>query len=250
MSLRAEALAPLAPNARLRHDVIDRFLAPLTEAKSLLEIGCGQGALATILTQRYDYVGYEPDEVTFQIARDRIVRLGRGRVINSMLPAEPDRTYDIVAAFEVLEHIGNDSGALADWAKWVRPGGHLVISVPANPARFGPSDEYAGHFRRYTRDGLHSLFGTAGMSDVQVLTYGFPLGYLLESVRNVVLARRLRTAPGSLAARTSRSGRNMQLNAGFAPLIWALTLPFRFLQGPFVHGNRGTGFVVRGERSS
>lgn len=248
--MRGNVLAPLSPNARLRFDVIDRVLGPLTEAGSFLEIGCGQGALATILAQRYDYVGYEPDEVTYRIARDRIDALGRGRVINSTLPATPDRTFDIVAAFEVLEHLEDDAGALADWAKWVRPGGHLVISVPANPKRFGPSDEYAGHFRRYTRDGLQSLLTGAGMSDVKVLICGFPLGYFLESVRNVVLARRLRTAPSSLAARTSRSGRNLQLNAGFAPLIWALTLPFRLLQRPFVNGGLGTGFVVRGERSS
>jgi len=47
------------------------------------------------------------------------------------------RIYDMVCAFEVLEHLKRDEAALRDWITLVRPGGHLVLSVPAGPERFG-----------------------------------------------------------------------------------------------------------------
>ena len=58
---------------------------------------------------------------------------------------------------EVLEHVEDDLAGLREVARVVRPGGIVAISVPANPAWFGPSDEWAGHFRRYTRAALLEL---------------------------------------------------------------------------------------------
>jgi SAM-dependent methyltransferase len=245
-----EIQAPLSPNARLRYALISRALKPLAEASSLLEIGCGQGALATILARQFDYRGYEPDQTSFGVAHERLARLGRGRVVNTAVPAEPDQPFDIVVAFEVLEHMADDVATLAAWKDWIRPGGHVVLSVPAHPHRFGPGDEYGGHYRRYTREGLRALLESAGMTDVQIWIYGFPLGYMLEEARNRLLSRRITSAPSSPEARTAGSGRILQLNSRLAPLLWVATLPFRVIQRPFADGELGIGFVARARRPS
>lgn len=238
--------APLAPNARLRYDVIARLLDPLSEIRSFMEVGCGAGALALILSRRYEYVGYEPDAGSFTTARDRLDRAGRGTVLNRALPNEPYRFFDVVGAFEVLEHLENDAASLASWVRWLRPGGYVVVSVPANPDRFGPWDSYVGHFRRYSREGLRTLLASAGLTDLRIAAYGFPLGYALEYARNRMVGRRLAEAPASATDRTAASGRRLQPDERLAPLVWAASLPFVYVQRPFADGSLGTGFVARG----
>src|SRR5687767_1918888 len=159
---------PLSPNAYLRYDIVRRLLPTSSDARSFLEVGCGQGALAVLLAERYDYLGFEPDEASFDVARDRLQRLGHGRVVNAALPEVPDRAYDLVGSFEVLEHLEDDAETLANCIGWLRPGGHLLLSVPAHPDRFGPADEYVGHLRRYTREGLRVLLERAGFAEVRI----------------------------------------------------------------------------------
>lgn len=243
-TMAARVMAPLAPSARLRSDVIFRLLAGMTTARSFLEIGSGQGALASLLAEQYEYVGYEPDEASFACARSRLLRVGHGTVVNAVLPEGPDRTFDVVGAFEVLEHQEDDQAALASWARWVRPGGHLILSVPAHPRRFGAADRDVGHFRRYTRAGLQALMTSAGLVDPHIVMYGFPLGYGLEWGRNAVASRREAKALPTAAQRTAASGRWLQPHDRLAPAIWLATLPFLLMQRPFGSTELGTGFVV------
>ncbi len=60
------------------------------------------------------------------------------------------RQFDVVCSFEVLEHLEDDAAALAGWATFIKPGGHLIMSVPGFAERFGPMDENVGRFRRYS----------------------------------------------------------------------------------------------------
>lgn len=238
------AWAPLSPSARLRSDAIFSLLAEVPSARSFLEVGCGQGALATLLAPRYEYVGYEPDEASCTVARTRLANLARGSIVNSIVPEDPDRTFDVVGAFEVLEHQEDDRAALAAWTRWLRPGGRLLLSVPAHPHRFGAADRDVGHFRRYTRDGLQTLLTSVGLTSPQVVSYGFPLGYALEWGRNTIAARRAPTAPTTNEQRTAASGRRLQPHDGLAPVIWLATLPFLLMQRPFGASELGTGFVA------
>ena len=238
--------APLTLSARLRSDVVFRLLADLTDARSFMEVGCGQGGLAVLLARRYDYRGYEPDERSCRVAGQRLEGRGlRGEVLNDVPPHVPDRTFDVVGAFEVLEHLADDRAALASWTRWVRPGGHLLLSVPAHPERFGAADRYVGHFRRYAREGLTNLLKEAGLVDPCILSYGFPLGYALEWGRNAILGRRETQAPDLQDARTRASGRTLQPGDAWAPFVWAAALPFQYAQRPFGRGELGTGYVVR-----
>lgn len=131
--------APLTPRATLRWASVEPVLRALAP-ESVLEIGCGQGALGARLAGRARYLGVEPDGRSYQRAAQRVVPAG-GQVRNCTddeLPA--GERADLVCAFEVLEHLADDLAAVRRWLSRVRPGGHLLLSVPADPAAFGPSD--------------------------------------------------------------------------------------------------------------
>ncbi len=235
------AVAPLAPNSWLRYDVVERMLpVGITE---VLEVGCGQGAFGVRLAQRFRYVGVEPDRVSWAVAQRRI-SAGPGEVRNISVEEIEAERFDLVCAFEVLEHIENDVAAVKEWASLLRPGGWLLLSVPAHQRRYGPWDELVGHFRRYDPRALSTLLASCGFGEIQVRQYGFPLGYLLEAARNLIGRRRLAAAAtASVAERTAGSGRLLQPSGQLRGRVirWGIA-PFRLLQRAFP--NTGTGLVV------
>ena len=234
---------PLSPAAWLRFDLIRAATARYPGAESIVEIGCGQGALAPWLARRYEYQGYEPDSQSYEIAARRLALAGSGSVANTVIPDRPTKLADIVCAFEVLEHLEDDAAALRAWSDWISPGGLLIVSVPAHPHRFGPADRAVGHWRRYSREELTRLMTEVGLADVEVRAYGFPLGILLESVRNRLAARQ---AQLSRQDSTSRSGRFLQLPQWASVLSAIAVAPFRLIQIPFSRTTFGTGWVASG----
>lgn len=255
---------PLALNAWLRWDVVSRLLPP--DAKTVLEIGCGGGGFGYRLAQRYDYLGVEPDGTSYALARQRLAQLGRGEVRHGMSfeVVEPEREFDALCAFEVLEHMADDVAAAREWLSHLAVGGYILVSTPAFQERFGPADTYAGHYRRYSPDQMIGVLQDAGFTSVEVILYGMPLGYLLEPARHYVLGRRLSTAtvspggssdhysatvtapPDLMAERTSDSARLLQPSEWMAPFTQVGTAPFRLLQRAFPA--KGTGLVARARK--
>jgi SAM-dependent methyltransferase len=241
------SLPPLTLNAWLRYDVIDSTLRGLTDVRSILEVGCGQGALAARLARSYEYVGMELDPVSCAKAQERLAQLNRGRVVCGDLSTLDASEFDLVCAFEVLEHIEDDVGALRVWRGQLRDGGWLLFSVPAYASRWGAADQMAGHFRRYEPEGAIDLVQAAGFTDPTVWTYGFPLGHVLEHARNLLAARQQRS--DSLEARTAASGRWFQPPEWLAGGTQVATAPFRRIQRRFLESGRGTGLVVLARRA-
>ena len=240
-------LPPLSPNAWLRWDVVATLLPP--NARDVLEVGCGQGGFAVRLARRYRYVGLEPDSVSYHVARQRLAAAGgNGEIRNGDLSTLlPDERFDMVCAFEVIEHIEEDETALAEWASRLRPGGHLVMSTPAFQHRFGPADHMAGHFRRYDPQLLARLLCKTGLEEVVVRQFGGPLGFVLEFARNQIGRRWMASTPDvSKAERTSGSGRLLQPSSRFQGLVTEYgTLPFRLLQHALP--DYGPGLVARAQ---
>src|SRR5262249_23722616 len=116
-----DIVAPLAPHAWLRYDVVKRTMP--AGGDSVLEIGWGRGAFGARLAQRYVYLGIEPDEASYTVAKGLISTVGSGQVHNIAFGALGDQTFDLVCAFEVLEHIEDDTATVKDWASRVRAGG-------------------------------------------------------------------------------------------------------------------------------
>jgi SAM-dependent methyltransferase len=243
-----QASPALPPNAWLRWDAVVRQLPE--RSGSLLEIGCGQGGFAARLACRYRYVGIDLDETSVSVARRRLeahhvpaeVRLGDLSVL------APEDRFDVVCAFEVLEHLEDDLGALRAWVDRVEPGGTLIVSVPAGPDRYASWDELAGHFRRYDAAGLLELFEQAGLTEPRATVYGWPFGYLLEGARNALARRRgADAAGGSFEQRTAASGRLLTLPDGAAAVVpYVVAKPFALVQR--LQPARGTGLVASGRK--
>ena len=238
---------PLTLYGSLRWDVVEPLLPGA--AGRVLEVGCGQGAVGVRLAARAAaYTGVELDADSARVAEQRLVDAAvPGTVVHGPLEALPAaERFDLVCAFEVIEHIDDDAAALREWAARLRPGGTLLLSTPAWQRRFGPMDEAVGHFRRYDPAALVALLREAGLVDVGLRLYGVPLGYALEAARNQLARRRpgLREE-GSTADRTARSGRLFQPTTGTqGALVSAATWPFRVAQRAFPR--TGTGLVAWG----
>jgi SAM-dependent methyltransferase len=246
---RPGPMPPLSLRGWLRYDVIKRAVRVL-QPETTLEIGCGQGAVGARLATLTTYVGVEPDVESFLVAQDRITPRS-GTVLNGMHTVVPaGSTHDLVCAFEVLEHIEDDVTALAEWTAFIRPGGHLMLSVPAFQEKFGAWDTFAGHFRRYSPDDLTKRLLRAGLVDVDITVYGWPIGYPTESLRNWVAARKY-VGKGDVSAEemTTASGRRFQPNTMvMGSVLAAAAAPFRLLQR--VQPTRGTGVVAVARKPS
>jgi SAM-dependent methyltransferase len=254
--------APLTPNATLRWQVVRPMLAELHPG-TVLEIGCGQGAFGARIAATTSYTGLELDGRSFATARPRIEARGGRAVHGSWDQLDEAASFDVVCAFEVLEHLADDVAALTEWCQRIRPGGSLVLSVPADPERFGPMDRLVGHYRRYSADTMAAALEAAGLRPVRMVHYGWPLAYALEAGRNLIARRR--GADGAVAAhphghghghgagdeaemaeRTSGSGRLFQPGALAGLAVSLGVAPFAAAQR--LHTDRGTGLVATARR--
>lgn len=238
----AAAFPPLSIHAWLRFDAVRRLLPD--GAHDVLEIGAGQGSMGALLARRFAYVGLEPDPASFAVATARIAK-------GEVLPIgdeelAPDRVFDLICAFEVLEHLEDDRGAVHRWLRFLRPGGHLLVSVPAGSSRMGAADRRAGHHRRYDRADIEAVLTSAGLLAPVVIAYGFPAGYVLEGGRNAIASRS--SAGTSLEERTAASGRWLQPPEAAGRATWIAAAPFRLMQRPFARTALGTGLVARARK--
>jgi len=223
----------------LRWDIVVRLLP--SDASTVLEIGAGLGSMGAMLAERFSYVGLEPDPTSQTEAN---VRTG-GKVLCERAE-DHDGVYDLVCAFEVLEHIDDDVAALAAWRE--RSRNWLLVSVPMNPDRFGAWDDLAGHFRRYTAGTLSSALIEGGWKPKAIHAYGFPLGYALNGIQHKVAARQ--TKGDTMIDRTDASGRGpLRPPHAMRYVTWAGALPFRVLQRPFARSKLGTGLIALATRS-
>ncbi len=150
---------------------------------NLLEVGCGAGALLVDFSLHgFACTGLEPSTSAAVIAR----RLASIAGENYRVVTEPDLNwagfFGVVCALDVLEHVEDDDATLAQWCSWLRPGGKLVISVPAHKDRWGPGDVWAGHYRRYDHAPFQKLLLSQGLRIEHFECYGFPLANITEWV--------------------------------------------------------------------
>jgi SAM-dependent methyltransferase len=122
---------------------------------------------------------------------------------------ESDEKFGLAIMFEVLEHIGDDKGAVKKVKGLLADGGVFLLSVPARMSYWGSSDILAGHVRRYEKKALMSLLVDAGFTNIEVRSYGFPWLNMAAWVRNFLGKRALkRSGEVNRTESTKESGIN------------------------------------------
>ena len=135
-------------------ELIRREVHPAADSR-ILEIGCGTGHNLAMLSGFGHVDGLELDDEAAALSEKRLGRV----IIRSPLP-ELDgvsNDYDLIGAFDVIEHIDDDHAALAAIATRLKPGGKFIMTVPAHPWMWTAHDVANHHKRRYSKRALRAL---------------------------------------------------------------------------------------------
>lgn len=104
-----------------------------------------------------------------------------------------DGSFDLVTCLDVVEHLDDDTAALREMRRVLRPGGHLLVTVPAHPFLWGDQDEVNLHKRRYVADQLRERLIASGYTVVRLSYMNAVLFPPIAAVRMLRrLERRLR----------------------------------------------------------
>ncbi|HET7817501.1 MAG TPA: class I SAM-dependent methyltransferase [Sphingomicrobium sp.] len=203
--------------------VIERVVRPPRDAR-ILEVGCGTGHNLAMLSSFGRVEATEMDKSARALAAKR---LGRD-VEDAALPdlsAWPEAHFDLVALLDVLEHVPDDTSALEAIRERLKPGGKLLVTVPANKWMWSAHDVAHHHHRRYRKSELARLARDCGFA-VDLLS---PFNTLLFPL--VAAARAAGKVTGREAADDALPPRpvNALLKALFgleAGLIGRVPMPF------------------------
>ena len=174
--------------ARLITSLIQKYFP---EACDFLEIGCGTGsvllALQTALPQLI-LAGSDLHSCGLAFARQR---LGPGVVLLQMdarrIAARGQ--FDVIGAFDVIEHVAEDEQVLSEIFAALKPGGGTIIAVPQHPWLWSPEDDAAFHQRRYARGELETKLEKAGFRVWNSTSFNCMLLPLMVASRLVMILR-------------------------------------------------------------
>lgn len=161
----------------------------------ILELGAGTGNFSTYLLRESIESLYliEParnlfDTLQRRLGHEQRVILRKG-TLDECLPELRTDPVDVAVTVNVLEHIVDDIHVLRGLKGAVRPGGTVLVLVPALPLLYGAADETFGHVRRYTKSGLIDAFRAAELSTVSIRYFNF-LGAFAWFTAGRILRRR------------------------------------------------------------
>lgn len=216
------------PRHDFREALVLRRLLPALPGPRVLNAGAGAGSLTVKMVDaglQVTSTDQSPQlcEWTRRALRERGADEGNPVLVGDLERLDlPDASFDAAVCAEVLEHLDHDAAALAELHRVLRPGGLLLVTVPANPFRYDWTDRWAGHRRRYTPAMLGERLAAAGFAGAEVRGWGFPLtGLYHRQVYRRVLRRRLAQGggravgggPPRLAARLVRAA--LEVDAAF-----------------------------------
>ena len=178
-------MARLAPYNEWLHHRFERFLG-----KRVLEVGSGVGNQTRFFVDRERVVASDIEPHYVRELKGRFGDRGNVRVASFRFPlSDQDRSdlakesIDTIVCLNVLEHIEDDRGTLADFASALPPGGRLALLVPALPSLYGTLDLYLRHYRRYGEAELKAKVEEAGFAvdEIRFLNRPGVLGWWLNS---------------------------------------------------------------------
>jgi len=172
-ALQSAVLEDLAAAVNYRHWLVELGL-PYLDGPTL-EVGSGRGDYAGDLADRgVPMTASEADPGRLAALRDRFGADPRVQVRELAVPLDGEADYSAVVAYNVLEHIPDDVGAVRAFARLLRPGGRVVLVVPALPLLMSSFDRAIGHQRRYRLTELADILGRAGLAVERIQHVNMP----------------------------------------------------------------------------
>jgi len=168
---------------RILAALIERVVQPPRKAR-VLEVGCGTGHNLAMLGKYGALDASELDDCARALASKRLGREIKSARLPDLSMFERG-SYDLVALLDVLEHVPDDVASLKAIFKRLKPGGALLLTVPANPWMWSAHDVAHHHFRRYSKTELARVIREAGF-EVQLLSFFNTLLFPLVAAARVV----------------------------------------------------------------
>ena len=163
-----------------RNELITWFIKKyFPKAENLLEIGCGTGFVLSGIERAFPNMTLFGSEIYSQglaLAKKRLKTVELFQIDARDIPFENE--FDVIGAFDVLEHIDEDIKVIKEMYKATKPQGGIIITVPQHQFLWSKADEEACHVRRYTKKDLTAKIEEAGFKIISVtsfVTFLFPL---------------------------------------------------------------------------
>lgn len=153
----------------------------------LLDIGCGTGLFLSKVSSQYQIFGLDFSREALSFSRNR----GIPRLVcaDSQRIPYAANSFDIVTAFDLIEHVTGDDQLVAEAWRVLRPGGIMIATVPAHPSIWSAHDVALHHKRRYVMDQFDGLFVQDHWNRVR-LTWAFctiyPVAALVRSIQKMI----------------------------------------------------------------
>jgi SAM-dependent methyltransferase len=158
---------------RARNELIQWALGNyFPDAKSLFEVGCGTGFVLAGIRKTFPGMRLAGSEIFadgLAIAKTRLPEVELYQMDARRIPYECE--FDVVGAFDVLEHLAEDESALTQMFGAARPGGGFLVTVPQHRFLWSASDQHAKHQRRYSRAELRRKVETAGFQIERITSF-------------------------------------------------------------------------------
>ncbi|MEW6352017.1 MAG: class I SAM-dependent methyltransferase [Thermodesulfobacteriota bacterium] len=190
--------------------VVSSVLCPSADSL-VVDVGCGTGGIVGALAKDYSCVGMDAasDGIALAGARFPDIPFLLGSTPHDL--GERASRLDLMLMLDVLEHVEQDREFLAGFIEPLKPGAHVLLTVPAGTALWSPHDENYGHYRRYEPATFRALWSGLNVREVFVTYFNV---FLYPAVRLVRLLNRL----------TGRSwgAAGTDLSVPISPLNWLL----------------------------
>ena len=189
-----------------REKIISNYLKKLIATEivkkqdlKILNVGCGPGRSSQYLSSFGEVTSIEYDKECCEFASERTGL----QIINGSITALPfqDEMFDLVCAFDVIEHVEDDQLAVSEMKRVAKKEGVIFITVPTFMSLWSHHDVINHHFRRYQLAQIEKLFTASKNGNVIFSSYFnfflFPLIYLVRKISNLLQFNKKRPGSGS-----------------------------------------------------
>ena len=225
---------------------LDMFVGNGSPARErlILDVGSGAGNMAHHLQHYGRYIGVDLNAKPLRVARERGLTVVQGSA--DILPL-PNDTFDLVALLDTVEHVPNEQGVFAECYRVIRPGGKLIVTVPAFMFLWSKNDVLNKHQRRYTRPELVEKLRAHGF---RVLRSSYNNFFIFPLAAAVIIARRGRLEPDLASPHFDDDAYQVEMEPTPEPLNTLLHQVGRF-EAAFLHRFAfpwGTGIIAIAEK--